>query len=181
MWLINTTTLKLREFMGDVLPKYAILSHRWHDTEEISFQEIQSDESQIQQRMKQKVGFKKVKEAAARAKEDDRCGWLWVDTCSIDKKSSAELTEAINSMFEWYSRSHVCYAYLTDVGEEMDIDRSVWFTRGFVPLKLEISRRTYLNLDGLYKNSSLQKRLFSTRGRGAKSAPNSVWQKRSAK
>jgi hypothetical protein len=33
----------------------------------------------------------------------------------IDKTSSAELSEAINSMFRWYQEAEVCYAYLADV------------------------------------------------------------------
>jgi hypothetical protein len=37
------------------------------------------------------------------------------DTCCIDKSSSAELSEAINSMYAWYQRGVVCYAYLSDV------------------------------------------------------------------
>jgi hypothetical protein len=37
------------------------------------------------------------------------------DTCCIDKASSAKLSEAINSMFEWYRRAAVCYAYLVGV------------------------------------------------------------------
>ncbi|KAI4595348.1 hypothetical protein KJ359_007023 [Pestalotiopsis sp. 9143b] len=41
--------------------------------------------------------------------------YIWVDTCCIDKTSSAELQEAINSMFKWYERAKVCYAYLSDV------------------------------------------------------------------
>ena len=40
---------------------------------------------------------------------------MWVDTCCIDKRSSAELSEAINSMFRWYENSSICYAYLHDV------------------------------------------------------------------
>jgi hypothetical protein len=35
--------------------------------------------------------------------------------CCTDKSSSAELSEAINSMFEWYRGAQVCYAYLEDV------------------------------------------------------------------
>lgn len=41
--------------------------------------------------------------------------WGWIDTCCIDKRSSAELTEAINSMYAWYAKAAVCYAYLSDV------------------------------------------------------------------
>ena len=40
---------------------------------------------------------------------------VWVDTCCIDKRSSAELSEAVNSMYRWYEDAQVCYAYLHDV------------------------------------------------------------------
>jgi hypothetical protein len=46
--------------------------------------------------------------------------YIWIDTCCIDKSSSAELSEAINSMYRWYEESRVCYAYLEDVEEEYD-------------------------------------------------------------
>lgn len=56
----------------------------------------------------------------------------------IDKSSSAELSEAINSMYRWYQNAEVCYAYLSDVstkewpeGEKSDFARSRWFTRGW--------------------------------------------------
>ncbi|KAL1948065.1 hypothetical protein VTO73DRAFT_12140 [Trametes versicolor] len=39
----------------------------------------------------------------------------WNDACCIDKTSSAELSEAINSMYEWYRLSDMCYVYLADV------------------------------------------------------------------
>lgn len=38
--------------------------------------------------------------------------YAWVDTCCIDKSSSAELTEAINSTYNYYRRSEICYAYI---------------------------------------------------------------------
>ncbi len=41
--------------------------------------------------------------------------YLWIDSCCIDKTSSAELSEAINSMFDWYSQAAVCYVFLFDV------------------------------------------------------------------
>jgi hypothetical protein len=59
----------------------------------------------------------------------------------IDKTSSAELTEAINSMYSWYREAAVCYAYLSDVLTKDGIDienrsigsfaKSRWFTRGW--------------------------------------------------
>jgi hypothetical protein len=45
------------------------------------------------------------------------CDYVWIDTCCIDKTSSAELSEAINSMFRWYRKSKVCFAYLEDVSK----------------------------------------------------------------
>jgi hypothetical protein len=68
----------------------------------------------------------------------DGCHAKWIDTCCIDKTSSAELTEAINSMFNWYRDAQICYAYLQDVENDEDpshpsstFSRSRWFTRGW--------------------------------------------------
>ena len=80
---------------------------------------------------------KKVRQACAVARLD---GWsqLWVDTSCIDKTSSSELSEAINSMFAWYRDAAVCYVYLADVPQSGDPRRrgsafrhSRWFTRGW--------------------------------------------------
>lgn len=49
----------------------------------------------------------------------------------IDKTSSTELSEAINSMFKWYQRSAVCYAYLVDVHSKNDFTKSRWWNRGW--------------------------------------------------
>jgi hypothetical protein len=40
---------------------------------------------------------------------------VWIDTCCIDKRSSAELSEAIDSMYRWYEAVKECYAYLCNV------------------------------------------------------------------
>ncbi len=64
--------------------------------------------------------------------------YLWIDSCCIDKTSSSELSEAINSMYQWYARADVCYAFLADVPAEEDrrkkdskFRQSRWFTRGW--------------------------------------------------
>jgi len=133
MRLINVDTYKVDEFFGDRIPPYAILSHCWVDGEEVSFQDIQNlNEAKL------KRGFNKIKECCRQAK-DEGLSYAWVDTCCIDKTSSAELSEAINSMFAWYSASEVCYAYLEDVESrdafEKRIDRFFvdirWFSRGW--------------------------------------------------
>ena len=59
-------------------------------------------------------GYAKIVNAAKEAR-DLGYSYLWVDTCCIDKSSSAELQEAINSMFRWYSNAEVCIVYLEDV------------------------------------------------------------------
>ncbi|TBU26211.1 hypothetical protein BD311DRAFT_456989 [Dichomitus squalens] len=63
---------------------------------------------------------------------------IWIDSCCIDKTSSAELSEAINSMYLWYNASAVCYVFLVDVPpgdsvEAMDshFRASRWFKRGW--------------------------------------------------
>jgi hypothetical protein len=128
MWLINTSTLKL-EFFGDPENQvYAILSHTW-EHEEVSFQDMMDLD-----KARSKAGFSKIDHTCELAR---RVGltYAWVDTCCIDKSSSAELTEAINSMFEWYKLSTICYVYLSDLGEtsnvEDDLPYCKWFTRGW--------------------------------------------------
>lgn len=83
-----------------------------------------------------KPGFDKLRGAAQQALKDGY-DFVWVDTCCIDKSSSAELSEAINSMFKWYGASEVCYAYLIDVPDTTDVSecsafiRSQWWKRGW--------------------------------------------------
>lgn len=60
-----------------------------------------------------KRGWNKVLNASLKACRDGY-HFLWIDTCCIDKTSSSELSEAINSMFRWYSIASTCYAYLSD-------------------------------------------------------------------
>ncbi|KAF3763158.1 hypothetical protein M406DRAFT_84049 [Cryphonectria parasitica EP155] len=116
------------------LPPYAILSHTWGaDSEEVTFQDL-SDK-----RGEHKTGYKKILFCGQQARRDG-LQHFWVDTCCIDKTSSAELTEAINSMFRWYRYAKICYVYLSDVSTDAtqpsspwlpQFHRSRWFTRGW--------------------------------------------------
>ncbi|KAI1787841.1 hypothetical protein LXA43DRAFT_950792, partial [Ganoderma leucocontextum] len=74
--------------------------------------------------------------------------YIWIDSCCIDKTSSSELSEAINSMYLWYRDTVICYAYLADVlsGEDprapdSSFRRSRWFTRGWTLQELIAPRR----------------------------------------
>jgi hypothetical protein len=110
MWLVNATTLKLRQFSGSDIPQYSILSHTWGD-EEVTFQELELPSIMVES----KKGYLKVKQTCIRALEHG-LQYAWIDTCCIDKTNSAELTESINSMFQWYKNAANCYVYLSDLG-----------------------------------------------------------------
>ncbi|KAH7629308.1 heterokaryon incompatibility protein-domain-containing protein [Sordaria sp. MPI-SDFR-AT-0083] len=115
MRLINTTTLTLQSFMlpAPQLPSYAILSHTWYPSpdDEVTFQDFTL---LPRHELEKKRGYAKISQTCQRAKKSG-IKWAWVDTCCIDKTSSAELTEAINSMFAWYKGATVCFAFLEDL------------------------------------------------------------------
>ncbi|KAK1691124.1 heterokaryon incompatibility protein-domain-containing protein [Colletotrichum godetiae] len=105
MRLLHTTTFQLSEFFDTDIPPYGILSHTW-EPNELTVKDLQKNGYS--------GGIIKLDGMChvARRQELD---WIWIDTCCIDKSSSAELSEAINSMFEWHKRAAACYVYLDDV------------------------------------------------------------------
>ena len=149
MRLLHSTSLELREFQNYEGISYAILSHTWAE-EEVLFQEIDGfNAASMPTQVKQKLGYKKIQACCAQAKRDG-FDYVWIDTCCIDKRSSAELSEAINSMYRWYQDCTICYAYLADVPNNASPEirnqkfrESRWFTRGWTlqeligPLNLE--------------------------------------------
>jgi len=132
MHLLHTRTGELREFHGNEIPAYAILSHVWGEGE-VTYQDMQASRSQAAK----KAGFSKISQTCRKALEEGSLEYAWIDTCCIDKSSSAELTEAINSMFRWYQEAEICYVYLADVPARGDpvfesaFTSSRWFTRGW--------------------------------------------------
>ncbi|PMD37231.1 HET-domain-containing protein [Hyaloscypha variabilis F] len=144
MRLINTETGLLEDFIGDDIPRCAILSHTW-EKDEISLQEFQRlTDPDLEQDPKTiagkaKAGYVKIQGCVNLARSRE-IPYVWVDTCCIDKTSSADLTESVNSMYRWYANSEVCFAYLVDVktyeatdGRHAfpDWEKSRWFTRGW--------------------------------------------------
>ncbi|KAK7702068.1 hypothetical protein SLS64_009929 [Diaporthe eres] len=95
------------------IPPYAILSHTWGD-DEVSLQAMQGLKAKYM--TKKSRSLKKVIDAA-RLAASHGYRWIWIDTCCIDKNSSAELSEAINSFYRWYENAGVCYVYLDDYPE----------------------------------------------------------------
>lgn len=126
MRLLNSRTLEPEDFSDEAstVPKYAVLSHRWQ-REEVSLKELLAGSGS------QKVGWKKIQSCCKQAVEDG-LEYIWIDTCCVDKTSSAELSESINSMYRWYQESEVCYAYLYDVESlESGFSESVWWSRSW--------------------------------------------------
>ncbi|EAA28994.3 hypothetical protein NCU05919 [Neurospora crassa OR74A] len=144
MRLINTETLELQEFFESQAPSYAILSHTW-DKNEITFQEMLSKSPSTMV----KAGYKKIQDTCKMAQSRGQ-QWVWIDTCCIDKSSSAELTESINSMYRWYQNAYECYAYLVDFAPgslpQDELEKCRWFTRGFTLQEL-IAPKTVVFFD----------------------------------
>ncbi len=127
MRLIEIGTFELKHFHEPNIPRYAILSHTWEDEEEeIDHQTfIRASAREV----KWKSKFHKIR-GCARLAEEAGLKYIWVDTCCIDKSSSAELQESINSMYRWYSRAAICYVYLTDHPPgDLDLKKTRWVTR----------------------------------------------------
>lgn len=124
MRLVNTSTLELESFPYRV-PEYAILSHTW-DERELLFEDVRGGLASWGAR----PGAMKVLRSCARALMDG-FQYIWIDTCCIDKSSSAELSESINSMFNWYAGAGACYAFLSDAKKGTDLSNCRWFSRGW--------------------------------------------------
>ena len=129
MWLLHTKDLSLRYFERPP-SKYVVLSHVWGKDEK-TFQDLRAATQ------KTAFEFRKIFHSCKHARLDG-FEWMWIDTCCIDKTNSVELSEAINSMYQWYANASVCYAYLHDVnpaenpgGPNSSFRNSVWFTRGW--------------------------------------------------
>jgi hypothetical protein len=158
MRLLHTKLLVFKEFFDEQVPPCTILSHRWGESE-VSYQDFQAavKENSFSQERYWKI--LKCCSMSAGSGYD----WTWIDTCSINKESSAELTEAVNSMFKWYQQADVCYAYLFDVIWEWEpasssewragsvqlassrdsFRQSQWFTRGWTLQELLAPRHVY--------------------------------------
>lgn len=152
MRLLSVETLQLETFSNEATtPPFAILSHTWGD-DEVTLQDLHLPPGALSaKRGWQKiVGFRDALLAHPQLLGEP-IRYIWVDTCCIDKTSSAELSEAINSMFRWYRNAVCCFALLSDVtapdedgarvGEDFEASR--WFTRGWTLQELLAPRDVY--------------------------------------
>ena len=147
MWLLSTDRAELHYFHTpeSVSGGYAILSHVWEGQEQ-TFKEAQDLRAQCTRtgQNPRDLASPKVRACCTLAARHGY-KWIWNDTCCINKESSAELSEAINSMFRYYSLAKICYAYLYDVPrptnskdvrsalerEDSPFRKSRWHTRGW--------------------------------------------------
>lgn len=140
MRLLNIDTLEFREFNADNVPPYLVTSHRWSD-DEATYKDV------LKRRNESSEGYKKIKGFCDVARKlngnlrrpAERSSWIWIDTCCINQNSSSEVSESINSMWNWYTGATHCIAYLRDVrplrtgwdAVMFDFRNSEWFERGW--------------------------------------------------
>jgi hypothetical protein len=195
MRLLHSETLEFHSFQNDI-PPYAILSHTWGDGE-ISYQDMcqlqtaeaeqrarsflsnwlvqigffrsftWTREQEVNERLRHSRGYAKIKKTAEKARLNGY-EYFWIDTCNIDKSSSAELQEAINSMYQWYQDSSMCLVYLEDMdykaSEHGDMCEKLkacrWNSRGWTLQEL-IAPRTILFFDRQWNFIAEKKDLLS--------------------
>jgi Heterokaryon incompatibility protein (HET) len=139
MHLLNVETIRLEEFFDNSIPSHTILSHTWGE-DEVIFGDFDPFFGLRRKSIK-------IDGCCAQALKDGY-QYVWIDTCSIDKSSSAELSEAINWMFAWYEKAEVCYVYLSDVlsdqfgllDERSGFTIPRWFIRGWTLQELLVPR-----------------------------------------
>lgn len=158
------------------VPKYAILSHTWlAENEEVNFDDMRNGMA-----WRKGPSYDKIRFCGTQAARDG-LEYFWVDTCCIDRSSSAELQEATIAMFRWYRRSTRCYVYLMDVSvTEEEVNGPVvswrweaafrdsrWFTRGWTLQELIAPAYVdFFSIQGtrLGDKQSLQKCIHETTG-----------------
>ncbi|KAH7303508.1 hypothetical protein B0I35DRAFT_446711 [Stachybotrys elegans] len=136
--LINNHTLRLESFLGNDVPEYAILSHTWDPDGEVTFQELLRFNHMTDHKFYDRRKYAKILNTCTQARKDG-IRYSWIDSCCIDKTSSSELSEAINSMYNWSQDARICYAFLTDFDLRDATDNNLeaalrkcrWFTRGW--------------------------------------------------
>ena len=136
MRLINVDSLDIESSLRET-EQYAILSHRW-GTLEVKFADWASVIDKVKDQITKPqvddptTGINKIAKACLQCR-NLKLRYLWIDTCCIDKRSTSEESESINSMFSWYQEAKFCLVYLQDIGKGSSkaFSESEWFTRGW--------------------------------------------------
>lgn len=166
MRLLHTTDFTFKESFDERwlfskepdCANYAILSHQW-EGDEITYKQF----SKERQKYASGGAFRKAYEfdktghpglwkivQASLCARRRQYVWIWIDTCCIDRRSSAELTESINSMFGWYRKAAMCFGYLSDVNHRDEMHDSRWHKRGWCLQEL-LAPRAMIFLDSRWQ------------------------------
>ncbi|KAI0364803.1 HET-domain-containing protein, partial [Pilatotrama ljubarskyi] len=163
MRLLNTFTGRFELHDDPTKVRYAILSHTWSKDGEQSYQDVLALQEAAQAR-------EAITRGACKIARQHGYRFIWIDACCIDKTSSAELSEAINSMFLWYTLADVCFVYMADVPHSLDgpqtgwesaFRESRWHTRGWTLQEL-IAPEYMLFLDSEWSVIGSKMELAST-------------------
>lgn len=157
---LENTEAKLWSQTSSVIHPYAILSHRWIDGEEITFDNLSGvskdrfrnaaspnpvyQYSDTRNPINREIDASSVYKIAGACQQvrnasKENFRHIWIDTVCINKSDAQELNIAINSMFRWYESAEVCFVYLFDVSWTSGDDsksreqflKSQWFKRGW--------------------------------------------------
>ncbi|KAG9317812.1 hypothetical protein JVU11DRAFT_2036 [Chiua virens] len=140
--LSNADLLALPSPKEDVFSRvrYAIFSHRW-GAHEPSYQQLTQNEAWMDDHtLMTSPGLLKLIRFCDKARVHG-CAYAWSDTCCIDKSSSAELEEAIRSMYRWYRDAQMCIVHLAATDSLADFEHEPWFRRGWTLQELLAPKR----------------------------------------
>jgi hypothetical protein len=154
MRLLNVSTVELEDFPNAKnRPPYVAVSHIW-GPEEISY----VDMTKARQTAVRKQGYKKIQIICKLVREQN-LQYLFIDVCCLkdstrfDGSKTAEFSEAINSMFNWFADAELCFAYLKDSNDqdEAAFHQTRWFTRRWTLLEFLAARKlVFFNGNGEY-------------------------------
>jgi hypothetical protein len=144
MRLIHTEKCEVHDFLDALsIPRYAAISYSW-EADEVRHGNLR--ETSL---ASEKPSLQELKEFCLQA-GNLSLEWLWVDTVCVNRSSSAELSEAINSTFKWFRQSEACIVYLSDVDyvddsqeQEKRIRQSRWMRRSWTLQELIASQNIH--------------------------------------
>ncbi|KAK3654194.1 hypothetical protein LTR56_004249 [Elasticomyces elasticus] len=162
MRLLRVDTLEFEERdepVSQALAEYAVLSHTWNYGHEVLFENMALGTKDVAA-----LGYNKILSTCKQAAKDG-LKYVWCDTCCLDKRSSSELQETINSMYRFYALSAICYVYLEDVEAGPDWEEQLrncrWLTRAWclqeliAPLKVMLYDKDWILLSSLQDAAKL--------------------------
>lgn len=141
MNLLNTTTFDIEEQLEEFAPPYAMLSHCWQATEDIT-----TYKDYLEARKAATIGCKRMAKFCGRAVQPETPGyarvvrfcklarqlgfdWAWLEDPCVNKFNGTDVEVAINSVYRYYRNAGVCIAQLQDVvsTDSNWVHNSRWF------------------------------------------------------